>query len=394
MAAKGGRNGLLDKWKIDDKPVKIDKWDGSAVKNSLDDSAKKVLLEKYKYVENFRLIDGRLIICTISCLFAIVALIWDYLHPFPESKPVLAFCVVSYPLRMSHFPREAQKKNPFSVFPFAGLWEFYFPWCEDQLIIKWFSRDGKIPACLAGNWSDLVIQASPAAPRKPARRLGSRQSGQEPPGQLICSPGSRLPRFPNRWRKLMKAVFRCRDFRFQAFCVPGEIPSRKAQNPVNNDLIPRADEVSAKHPDNVAREVVEQRCPRGPKQFLCPISTSNSSFLISLIYFFCTYFVMMGILTIYTSYKEKSIFLVAHRKDPAGMDPDDVWQLSSSLKRFDDKYTLKLTFISGKTKQQREAEFTKSIAKFFDNNGTLVMEAYEPEVSKLHDSLALERKTK
>uniref|UniRef100_A0A8C8YSD7 Microsomal signal peptidase 25 kDa subunit n=1 Tax=Prolemur simus TaxID=1328070 RepID=A0A8C8YSD7_PROSS len=49
-------SGLLDKWRIDDKLVKIGKWDGSAVKTFLDDSFKKILLENVKPSRNLCLV--------------------------------------------------------------------------------------------------------------------------------------------------------------------------------------------------------------------------------------------------------------------------------------------------------------------------------------------------
>jgi len=43
---------------------------------------------------------------------------------------------------------------------------------------------------------------------------------------------------------------------------------------------------------------------------------------------------MMGLLTLYTTMVEQGCFLIALDKDKAGLDPDNVWRLTSNLKKY------------------------------------------------------------
>nr|CAG4635788.1 EOG090X0FS4 [Artemia franciscana] len=76
--------------------VKVNKSNTSAVKNALDAAVKNVFIKHYGYTEDFKINDRRLFISTIAVLLAGVAILSDYLYPFPESKKILTFCVVVY----------------------------------------------------------------------------------------------------------------------------------------------------------------------------------------------------------------------------------------------------------------------------------------------------------
>lgn len=76
--------------------ITVDKWDAGQVKNVLDETAKQVILQHFKYQESNLLVDIRLFLCALPVGAAFFALIYDFLHPFPESAGVLKICVYAY----------------------------------------------------------------------------------------------------------------------------------------------------------------------------------------------------------------------------------------------------------------------------------------------------------
>lgn len=118
---------------------------------------------------------------------------------------------------------------------------------------------------------------------------------------------------------------------------------------------------------------------------------ASSTVLISCV---ATYFLLMLVLTYYTAFVEKGIFLVLIRRDPAGIDPVAKFTISSNMKRYDDQYSLQMEFQTESGNKVWEATLTKSVAHWFTEDGELLTSKFETEVLRLHDSLLKEKKNK
>lgn len=74
----------------------MEKWDWNAVKNALDDAARKYLVGQENFKEDHTLMNGRLIISTVAVAVSLYGILYDYLYPFPQSRTTLMFCVAFY----------------------------------------------------------------------------------------------------------------------------------------------------------------------------------------------------------------------------------------------------------------------------------------------------------
>lgn len=105
-----------------------------------------------------------------------------------------------------------------------------------------------------------------------------------------------------------------------------------------------------------------------------------------------SYFLLMGILTVYTTYIEKGIFAVAIQSDSSG-NTVKKWTASSEMKKYDDKYTLTLSVKD--SKNIRELTSTKSCANFIDVDGVVCNDLIAAELKRLYNSLnSAEKKDK
>ena len=84
-----------------------------------------------------------------------------------------------------------------------------------------------------------------------------------------------------------------------------------------------------------------------------------------------SYFVMMGVLTLFSTFVEKNYFYIAKERREGGIGTPNKWCVESSLPRYSDQFTLRVSYTVSDSKECITMDTTKSIASWFDEKGVL-----------------------
>ncbi|KAI9279254.1 signal peptidase complex subunit 2 [Umbelopsis sp. AD052] len=76
--------------------IKINKYDSTQLKHTVDDHLRKYLTSDVNYVESHQHMDVKLSLGYLSCIFAAVAAYYEWKNGFQKAKPVTLICVASY----------------------------------------------------------------------------------------------------------------------------------------------------------------------------------------------------------------------------------------------------------------------------------------------------------
>ncbi|CAI8013963.1 Probable signal peptidase complex subunit 2 [Geodia barretti] len=143
-------------------------------------------------------------------------------------------------------------------------------------------------------------------------------------------------------------------------------------------------------------ECVEEFTVVDRRLVLCTVACGFSAFALVYDYLFpfprsevvlamcaISYFILMGVLSLYSIFCEGSIFMLARTTDTTGKKPDELWTLSSSLLRFSHHYTITVTYSNGGSKAKNSCKMEKSVTEWFDEDGGLVFDKFKTDFSNL-----------
>ena len=100
----------------------------------------------------------------------------------------------------------------------------------------------------------------------------------------------------------------------------------------------------------------------------------------------------MSILTLFMTFVEKNIILVCRQREASGLDPDSEWSIQTTLKRFDNMFTVEISRLDGTTQKKTHGSFVKCVSSWVNVDGVVLVDKLKEDVMASHAMLVSGKK--